>query len=98
MSSKWHPSKGRGSHQGGHTFRSREDGEWGRGKLPFPLIKSVVGMNGGYYQSIGAPHGIFLFFHELLSKGGHPFSNEMVNVGCGLSKGGLSKLEIIFPT
>jgi hypothetical protein len=41
---------------------------------------------------------VFLIFHEILSKGGRPSSKEMVNVGCGLSKGGLSKLEIIFPT
>jgi hypothetical protein len=72
--------------------------ESGRGKPPFLLIKSVVGMNGGDYQSFGGGHEVFLIFHEILSKGGRPSSKEMVNVGCGLSKGGLSKLEIIFPT
>jgi hypothetical protein len=73
-------------------------GEWGRGKPPFPLIKSEVGVSGEVYQSFGPPHEVFLIFHEILSKGWRPSSREMVNVGCGLSKGGLSKLEIIFPT
>jgi hypothetical protein len=73
-------------------------GEWGRGKPPSPLIKSVVGMDGGFCQSIGCLHEVFFISHELLSKGGCPSSKEMFNVGCGLSKGGLSKLEIIFAT
>jgi hypothetical protein len=71
-------------------------GEWGRGKPPFPLIKSEVGMSGEVYQSFGGLQEVFLFFHEILSKGGHPSSKEMVNVGCGLSKGGrLSSKEMV---
>ena len=58
----------------------------------------TVGTNGGYHQSIGGPHAIFFIFHEILGKGGRPSSNGMVNVGCGLSKGGLSKLEMLFST
>jgi hypothetical protein len=46
--------------------------EWGRGKPPSLLIKSVVGMNGGFYQSFGGPHEVFLIFHKILSKGGKP--------------------------
>jgi hypothetical protein len=72
--------------------------ELGRGKPLFPSIKSEVGMSGEVYQSFGGPHEVFLFFHDIMSKGGCPSSKEMVNVGCGLNKRGLSKLEIIFPT
>jgi hypothetical protein len=57
-----------------------------------------VGINGGYYQSIGGPHDAFLIFHEILIKGGRPSSKEIVNVGFGIRKGGISNLEIIFTT
>jgi hypothetical protein len=37
----------------------------GKGETPFPLTKSVVRVNGGYYQSFEGPHGIFLIFMSL---------------------------------
>jgi hypothetical protein len=45
-------------------------GEWGKGKTPFPLIKRVVRVKGGYTQSFGGPLALFLIFHEFMSKGG----------------------------
>jgi hypothetical protein len=45
-------------------------GEWGKGKTPFPLIKRVVRVKGGYTQSFGGPLSKFLIFHEFKSKGG----------------------------
>jgi hypothetical protein len=44
-------------------------GEWGRGKTPFPLIKSKVRVKGGYHQSFWGPLALFLIFHECMSKG-----------------------------
>jgi hypothetical protein len=69
-----------------------------KGETTFPINQKCSGDEWGVLPKYWGPHGVFLIFHELLSKGGCPSSKEMVNVGCWLSKGGLSKLEIIFPT
>jgi hypothetical protein len=73
-------------------------GEWGKEKTPFPLIKRVVRVKRGYTQSFGGPLALFLIFHEFMSKGGHPSSQEMVILGCWLSNEVFSKWKITFPT
>jgi hypothetical protein len=74
-------------------------GEWGKGKTPFPLIKRVVRVKGGYTQSFGGPLALFLIFHEFMSKGGAPllrkWSSWVVGLarGCFLSGKSLSQLR-----
>jgi hypothetical protein len=41
----------------------------GKGENTFPTNQKVVRVNGGYYQSFGGPHALFLIFHEFVSKG-----------------------------
>jgi hypothetical protein len=71
----------------------------GEKKTPFPLIKRVVRVKGGYNQSFGHTLAIFLIFHEFMSKGGAPLLRKLslwvvgLARGCFLSGQSLSQLR-----